>query len=216
MTADPSPARDTAPAALRELIARQEQVRQQVARALHNEIGQAVSAIKMSAHLAAEEDDAGQRQQDLGEIVRIADDTVARLRELYSVLRPPQLDALGLHASLRGEAEGWLARWGVSATIEVALAEDQRAAPASELAAFRIVQDVLAGQARLSRLAITAGRVDDALALQIEHDGAAADAATLGVLAARAHACDGTLSVASAAAGAVRLQVRLPWQGGQA
>lgn len=203
-------------AALRELLARHEAVRQQVARALHNEIGQAVSAIKMSAHLAADEDDAEQRKQDLGEIVRIADDTVARLRDLYSVLRPPQLDALGLHASLRGEAESWQARWGVDAVIDVTLAEDDRARPAIELAAFRSVQDVLAAQTALTRLAVSASRRDDALLLRIEHDGAAADDATLALLRARAGAYGGQVEQSTAGSGAVQVQLRLPWQGAPA
>lgn len=204
------------PAALRELIARQEAVRHQVARALHNEIGQAVSAIKMSAHLAADEDDAAQRKEDLGEIVRIADDTVARLRELYSVLRPPQLEALGLQASLRGEAESWQSRWGVDAVIEVTLAEDERAAPAIELTAFRSVQDVLAAQTVLTRLSISATLSGDALLLRIEHDGAAPEHATLALLQVRARAYGGDVELVQAGAGAVQVHIHLPWQGAPA
>lgn len=211
MASDAAPLPD--PAALRELIARQEAVRHQVARALHNEIGQAVSAIKMSAHLAADEDDAAQRKEDLGEIVRIADDTVARLRELYSVLRPPQLEALGLQASLRGEAESWQSRWGLDAVIEVTLAEDERAALAIELAAFRSVQDVLAAQTVLTRLSISATRSGDALLLRIEHDGTAPDHATLALLQARASAYGGDVELVQAAAGAVQVHIHLPWQG---
>lgn len=213
-------ATDAAPlldrAALRELLARQEAVRQQVARALHNEIGQAVSAIKMSAHLAADEDDAEQRKQDLGEIVRIADDTVARLRALYSVLRPPQLDALGLQASLRGEAESWQSRWGVDAVIHVAWAEDERASPAIELAAFRSVQDVLAAQTALTQLAVAASRRDDTLLLRIEHDGKAPDPATLALLQARAGAYGGQVELPAATSAVVQLHIHLPWHGAPA
>ncbi|WP_176140892.1 sensor histidine kinase [Pseudoxanthomonas indica] len=200
-------------AVLRALFAQQEALRQQVARALHNEIGQAVSAIKMSAHLAGDEDDAAQRREDLAEIVRIADDTVARLRELYSVLRPPQLEALGLQASLRGEAEAWQARWGVPAHIEVALADEDRAAAAIELTAFRSVQDVLLAPTALSRLAITAARIDDCLALRIEHDGEAPDAGLLAQLHARANAYGGELALTRSTAGHVQVDLRLPWRG---
>lgn len=203
-------------AALRELFARQEAVRQQVARALHNEIGQAVSAIKMSAHLAVDEDDSAQRSDDLREIVRIADDTVARLRDLYAVLRPPQLDALGLQASLRGEAEAWHARWGLQAAVQFGFADDARPATAIELAAFRLIQDVLAPQVTLSRLLIAVDQIHDDLVLRVEHDGSVPDAATLSLLSARAGAYGGSIDASNAHAQSVQLVARLPWAGADA
>ncbi len=191
---------------LRELFARQEAERKRIARALHNEIGQAVSAIKMSAHLAADEEDAVQRGEDLREIVRIADDTVARLRDLYSLLRPPQIDSLGLEASLRAESEHWRARWNVDATLSIA--DASRAPAATELAAFRLVQDLLAPLASLSRLSVHAEGVAP-LVLVVEHDGGAPDALTAALLRARTDALEGTLQLASDATG-VRLRATLP------
>ncbi len=195
--------------ALRELYARQEAERKQVARALHNEIGQALSAIKMSAHLAGDEDDAEQRRQDLADIVRIADDTVARLRDLYADLRPPQIDTLGLAASLRGEAERWQARWGISPRFE--LAEPAPRAPtAIELAAFRLVQELLLPLAGLSMLEVRLAPAQAGTAmLEVRHDGAAPDALTEALLRARADALGLSLAL-SGSPDQARLRLAMP------
>lgn len=200
----------TAADALRELYARQEAERRQVARALHNEIGQALSAIKMSAHLAGDEDDAAQRRQDLADIVRIADDTVARLRELYADLRPPQIDTLGLAASLRGEAERWQARWGVAPRLQMA-DPAPRAEPAIELAAFRLVQDLLLPLPTLASLELRLSAARGGLAvLEVRHDGPAPDPLTATLLQSRATAAGLALQLPGDAHAGTRLRVELP------
>lgn len=211
------PTRPPEPATLpwHAVFTHQEAVRKQVARALHNEIGQSISAIKMSAHLAADEQDAAQRNDDLREIVRIADDTVSRLRELYALLRPPQIDSLGLEASLRGEAEFWRARWELEPAVRIGF-DEPRPAPATELAAFRLAQDLLEPQRRLTRLRIEAQHRDEDMWLSVEHDGTAPDTDTLALLTARVHAFGGGLELLDETPGAVRLHVRLPWAGASA
>ncbi|WP_158253511.1 MULTISPECIES: histidine kinase [unclassified Pseudoxanthomonas] len=92
-------------ALLLQLFRLQEAERARVGRALHNQVGQALSAIKMGAHLVQSEDDAATRAEDLHEIIRASDETVAILRDLHATLHPPQLDAIGLDAALRAEIE---------------------------------------------------------------------------------------------------------------
>ena len=129
-------------AVLHRLSSVHEAERQAVAGALHDRIGQAVSAIKMSAHLSLDEADPAQRRDDLLEIIRIADDTVAQLRELHARLRPPQLDALGLEAALRGELDRAALPRAVEARLDLA-ALPRRADPEIETACFRIAQQCL-------------------------------------------------------------------------
>jgi len=90
-------------ALLLQLFRLQEAERARVGRALHNQVGQALSAIKMGAHLVQSEEDAATRAEDLHEIIRASDETVAILRDLHATLHPPQLDAIGLDAALRAE-----------------------------------------------------------------------------------------------------------------
>lgn len=158
----------------RQLSALHEADRHTVARALHDQIGQAVSAIKMSAHLSLDESDASQRREDLLEIIRIADDTVGRLRDLCLLLRPPQLETLGLEAALRGEIERALAGTSVSMEQDIP-ALPRRPEPEIELACLRIAQHALGhalGPGQASRLWLSLRDNDgDSLSLRFEHEG---------------------------------------------
>jgi len=91
-------------AAFARLSALHEAQRRQVARALHDRIGQALAAIKMSAHLCIDEANAAQVRQDLDAMMELVDRAAGELRELERILRPPQLDSVGLEAALRAEA----------------------------------------------------------------------------------------------------------------
>ncbi|KAG0913683.1 hypothetical protein G6F32_016646 [Rhizopus arrhizus] len=86
------------------LFSLQEDERRAISRDLHDDIGQAITAIKLSAYAAQDEDDPQRRAEDLAQIVSLADTTVAKLRDISTLLRPPQLDALGLEAALRWQA----------------------------------------------------------------------------------------------------------------
>ena len=125
-------------ALLLQLFRLQEAERHRVGRALHNQVGQALSAIRMGAHLVQSEDDAALRAEDLHEIIRASDDAVAIVRDLHATLHPPQLDSIGLDAALRAEHER------LFPGTAVALAPLPRApAPDHALVAFRIAQMVM-------------------------------------------------------------------------
>lgn len=202
-----------------------ERHRQDVAAALHNQIGQAVSAIKMSAHLILDEADALQRREDLLEIIRIADATVAQLRQLHCQLRPPQLDALGLEAALRGEVERH-----ANAVSEVRLelaTLSSRPEPAVELACVRIAQQVLAhtlgradGPARNSRLQVALRDDGGMLRLRLRvdagdhHDVAAMAACELESLCEYAVAMGGSLHAEPAVDSCFAIELRLPFTSG--
>jgi glucose-6-phosphate-specific signal transduction histidine kinase len=92
-------------AAFAQLSALHEAQRRQAASVVHDRIGQALAAIKMSAHLCLGESDPVQAHQDLDGIMASADQTANELRSLERLLRPPQLDSVGLEAAVRAEAE---------------------------------------------------------------------------------------------------------------
>src|SRR5690606_650146 len=95
------PMSTTPPDLLLQLFRLQEADRHRVGRALHNQVGQSLSAIRMGAHLVQSEDDAEIRQEDLQDIIRASDEAVALVRDLHATLHPPQLDSIGLDAALR-------------------------------------------------------------------------------------------------------------------
>ena len=130
---------------LLQLFRLQEAERHRVGRALHNQVGQALSAIRMGAHLVQSEDDADLRAEDLQEIIRASDEAVAIVRDLHATLHPPQLDSIGLDAALRAEYERLF-----PGTAVALVPLPHAPAPEAALVAFRIAQVVMRAAAEVS------------------------------------------------------------------
>lgn len=130
-------------AATRRLLTIQEDERNALSRELHDDIGQQITAIKLGATLLQEVDDEDERRQILGEIMATADETVAKVRNLSLLLRPPQLDSVGIEAALRWHAERVFRSSGKTRLELVLTPLGERPAPEVELAAFRIAQEAL-------------------------------------------------------------------------
>ena len=134
--------REELQAMARQLLTAQEDERRAISRELHDDIGQQITAIKLGATVLLGDDDPGQRAEILEEIITTTDQTVAKLRNLSLLLRPPQLDSLGIEAALRSQAERMF-RAG-RPRLELALATLPRRPDAEvELACFRIAQEAL-------------------------------------------------------------------------
>lgn len=162
-------------AVARRLLTAQEDERHAISRELHDDIGQQITAIKLGATALQDDDDPAQRTEILAEIITITDETVAKLRNLALLLRPPQLDLLGIEAALRGQAE-MLFRSG-RPLLELALTPlPQRPDAEVELACFRIAQEALTNilrhaRATRVRLTLAADAQGRALLLTIGDDG---------------------------------------------
>lgn len=202
---------DDAQALLLQLFLQQEGERHGVARALHNQVGQALSAIKMAAHLTLDEDDAEQRRQDLQDIIRTSDDTIAVLRDLHVALHPPQLDSIGLDAALRAEVE----RLSKGIEVQASLLPLPRTPdPGHALIAFRIAQSLMrklaTADAKHLRLALSGDTAADGdLRLELECAGASA-LPQVALLRALAAAAGGRLRQESIGTGG-RWRLRLPY-----
>jgi len=80
----------------------QEEERQRVSRELHDEAGQALTALKLSLELIQTElplDD-GVLRQNLAEAIALTESTMEQVRLLARGLRPPALDTVGLNLTL--------------------------------------------------------------------------------------------------------------------
>ena len=163
--------------ALQEMAGRtfsdQEAERRTVARGLHDGAGQAITAIRMAASAALADAEREQLKADLGDIIAQADAALAQLREISNLLRPPQLDALGLEPALRWHA----ARACQDAAAEVRLEVDElpdRPTRESEQACFRIAQEALANalqHARATTITLGLRDADGGVVLEIRDDG---------------------------------------------
>ncbi|WP_330969770.1 sensor histidine kinase, partial [Lysobacter sp. A3-1-A15] len=200
----------------RRLMTVQEDERRSLSRELHDDIGQSITAIKMCAMALADEDEA-RRLETIGEITGIADDTVAKLRNLSLLLRPPQLDALGLEAALRWQA-GAMFRNG-RPTVELDLDRlDSRPAHDVEQACFRIAQEAMTNAIRhadADRVVLRLRSSSDGLQLDVHDDGRGFDpqaARGLGLVTMRERAqqLGGDVWVEPAPEGGTRVRARLP------
>lgn len=198
------------------LIDVQEKERRTLSRELHDDIGQAISAMKMSATSIEGEDEAG-RREIVEEIVVIADSTIAKLRDISILLRPPQLDALGLVAALRWQCER-LFRSG-SPMLELDLTPlPERPDPAVELACFRIAQEALTNVLRhsgASQVTVILAPRGEEILLSIIDDGRGFDPDSvhgLGLIAMRERATHlgGTFDIETVPGAGTCIRATLP------
>lgn len=196
----------------------QEDERRAISRELHDDIGQSVTAMKMAASAALNEDDAQQRRDDLEDILVLADATLERVRDISILLRPPQLDALGLEAALRWHAERLLRGAGLVPALQIE-ALPRRPEPAVEQACFRIAQEALTNvmrHARASRVVLELRDAGDGLHLRVVDDGTgfspdAARGLGLVIMRERAHVIGGRLEVTASPDQGTRVQAWLPY-----
>ena len=188
------------------LLRAQEDERRRIARELHDEAGQALTAVKieldLDGHLAA------------GEQVGRA---LAQVRDLSNLLRPSALDDLGLSAALRALAADVSARSRIK--VDLAIETGGRTfSPEIEVVLYRVVQEALTNIVRHAQAtwvrAQLALRGHDVW-LTVEDDGqglgpgAAPKLGWLG-MQERVTAAGGTLTITTAAPSGVRLTARIP------
>ena len=204
----------------RQLIGLQESERRAMARELHDELGQACSAIRVETayilHCNSGAHDG--ITEAAGRADAEAQRLYERVRDMLRRLRPVNLDSLGLLAALQELCESWEARSGVSCIfhhegMELALGD------AVDITVYRITQEALSNvmrHARANAVRIRLARARRGLTLSVQDDGCgmAAERSTtgLGLLGAteRAAALGGTLDVSNGRDTGVRLEMRLP------
>ena len=152
---------------LHRTVEEREAERLQIARDLHDGLGQQLALL----------------HYDLAELPQ-GDAPVARLRSTLAAigeetrriaqkLRPTAIDDLGLATALRHLVEEWSAHCGIKTEIDLRLPAERPPLPV-EITIYRIVQEALTNVARhaaASRVGITIGVSDDHLRLVIDDDG---------------------------------------------
>src|SRR5690606_25890980 len=200
------------------LFSAQEDERRAISRELHDDVGQAITAIKLSVHAAMAEEDAERRREDLQEVVATADATLDKLRNLSMLLRPPQLDALGLEAALRWHAGSLFRNQPVVLALDVAPLP-RRPEREVEQACFRIAQEGLTNilrHAGASHVTLALSGDEESLRLHIRDDGRGFDQAQAGglglvIMRERAQTAGGRLSIHSAPGTGTRIELLLPY-----
>ncbi|HEY5901311.1 MAG TPA: sensor histidine kinase, partial [Anaerolineales bacterium] len=128
----------------RRVVAAQESERQRIARDLHDETGQALTAIGLGlrgleSRMAQDTEKAA---VTLHELQSLTADSLRELQRLMGDLRPSHLDDLGLAAALRWYAAKVEERAPIKIKVEIT-GEEQPIADAARICTFRIVQEAL-------------------------------------------------------------------------
>jgi signal transduction histidine kinase len=204
------------------LIGAQEEERRHVARELHDEVGQALTAVQVELSLAQRRLKAsGQTTNLLTDAETITHGALQTVRDISQLLHPVLLDDLGLAAAVEWQARAFEARYGIRVDVD----QDGLTAPlppAVELAAYRIIQEALtnvAKHASATSCRVSLRRAGDDIEVTVEDDGRGFDpsdsAATrigLGLVGMRERVAllDGLVAVESAHGAGTRLKIRLP------
>jgi signal transduction histidine kinase len=205
----------------RQLLEVQEAERRHIARELHDEVGQALTGLKllldMSTRLPADEFTAS-----LGEAQALVNELMALVRDLSLDLRPAMLDDLGLPPALLWHFDRYSAQIHVHVTCKHSGLEGRRFAPEVETAAYRIVQEALTNVARhagVDQVTVRLWADQDMLGMQIEDQGtgfdpeaalAASDTTGLAGMRERAMLLGGQLTLESAPGAGTHVTAELP------
>lgn len=130
------------------LVDVQEQERRALARELHDEVGQALTAVKMDIGIALRADVGPSVRSALEEARDISENTLRSVRDMSQLLHPSALDDFGLPATLTAYLRNFSHRTGIRAQLAETM--ETRLAPDIEVCVYRIVQEALSNVARHS------------------------------------------------------------------
>ncbi len=129
-----------------QLIRAQEEERRAIARELHDEVGQVLTAVKVELSCAQREIEAagGGLTSVLDDARSVTDRALHTVRDLSHLLHPALLDDLGLAAAIDWYVKGYRKRHGIRVDLTTEEPEPgARLIPETEAAVYRIVQEAL-------------------------------------------------------------------------
>lgn len=211
------------------LVTVQEQERRSLARELHDEVGQALTAIKMDVAVALRGMPAGAREiSSLEDARSLAENTLQGVRDLSQLLHPSMLDDFGLPEAVGAYLRSFSKRTGIRTEL-VQYGMEQRLSPEAEVCVYRIVQEALTNVARHSgarSATVTLARSSDHLQMTVEDDGRGVvmrgprgpASRGLGIIGMRerAQALGGAFTIEPRPGGGTRVSARIPVTGGDA
>jgi len=202
-----------------------EQEKGRVARELHDELGQSLTALKMDAAWLRENLSAPGEElaAKLAEMQALLDGTVAATRRISADLRPLVLDDLGLVAAAEWLAQNFTTRTGLPCELAIAQGLDLDEPHATTV--FRVLQESLtniAKHAGATQVEVTLGHEDGSVVLEVRDDGAGFDPRAprpegsfgLAGMRDRAALLGGDVSVESAPGRGTTIVLRIPLREG--
>ncbi len=199
-----------------------EEEKTRISRELHDELAQALTALKMDVAWTRKRlpPDLPDLDQKLGRVEETLNETVAATRRIAADLRPMMLDDLGIAAAAEWLVEKFIERTGVHCSLSFDIGQDD-IPETFATALFRILQESLtniARHAQASAAEVSISRTDAALRLNVRDNGrgfsstTATAGRTFGILGIkeRAYMLGGEVTIDSGPDRGTCIEVRLP------
>ncbi len=204
------------------VVEAREEERRRIARELHDELGQRLTALKIDLTSLASTAKLPANDPRVAGMQVTLDDTLATVRRIAQDLRPLMLDDLGLTAAIEWLTRDASQRMAIPVHTRLPL-DEPLLEPRLATALYRMVQEALTNIARHARaqsVEVTLQAQDGQIVLTVTDDGVGLDAQALrrpgsfGLmgLRERAHLLGGEITIAPRPGGGTRLEVRLPSQ----
>jgi PAS domain S-box-containing protein len=218
---------ESSAAELRALGARlsdiREEERRELARELHDQVGQALTVLRFDVGWLRSRAGGGAEAEVLGRLGRMEEllhETLETTRRISASLRPGILDELGLPAAIEGYVREFERRTGAACEIRVP-GDGAAIGPATALTLFRILQEALTNAARHAQARHVVVALElrrDTVVLTIADDGKGIEpevlgrATSLGLLGMRerALAIGGKVEIAGAPGRGTTIAVTAP------
>jgi two-component system sensor histidine kinase UhpB len=154
------------------VLGAQEEERKRVARDLHDEVNQALTALLLRLE-AATQHAPQELKAELDETKQLANQAMRQLLDLASQLRPVALDDHGLAAALASQVRDYDRRGSAKTSLELDQALDELPNDV-ELVIYRVAQEALTNATRhsqASHIDVSLGRIDSRVVLEVSDDG---------------------------------------------
>ncbi len=211
----------------KKLLEVQEEERSRIAREIHDELGQLLTALNMDiGGLLKSAEPLTPDQKTMGRRVRQAlSETISSVQRISAELRPAALDDFGLVAAIESEVNAFEERTGVE--CDLSIPDDNVTLGADvDAAIYRIVQEAMTNVARHSdatRMEIRLRHRPEEMLVEIRDDGKGIaaekvrDRASLGIagMRERARRIGGTVEVEGVEGHGTIVSVRIPLQAAQ-
>ena len=205
------------------VVKAQEEERQRVSRELHDQAGQALTALQLGLSRIEAAGPTPEMREEAASLRQLALEAMHIIRNLALDLRPSALDELGLPAALKDYVQTFASRTGIEARLEVS-GKKRRLPAEAEVTLFRILQEGLTNVAKHSRanvVLVTLAFEDSHVSLAIEDDGVGFDAdralgaeqrKSLGLIGMRerSHLLGGELHIGSRPSEGTKLVMTVP------
>lgn len=202
-----------------------EEERTSVAREIHDELGQAMTALKMDISWIKNKI-CGQDKEiikKLDSVSGLVDNTVNTIREISSRLRPVVIDDLGLNAAIEWQTGVIEERTGISCKVELP-SEERVLSDEHKIIIFRVFQEAMTNivrHAKATEVSISLRHKDNSLVMTIIDNGIGIteeqlkNPASFGIIGMkeRVSFCNGTIIIEGIESEGTMVKVTVPLEG---